>query len=241
MRPTIEEALHCNRDENSFTARLFHGVLIPSWQTNQGAFKDFLEFLQKASKKNAEAVKNNFPESKVSAWRYDKGVDSKQSVLCSVFVEVWDLCAYWNSLKPDSEMTADRTEFDAVILFRDSSGAEQLIVFEVKCYTDLESEELERQKEHLLMFSERFRFEPHHFCLISFDNLHNAQKIFVSQLFRSERAPHIVTWDDFFVNSYLPEDLFSRRSFRLSKHIPAQGVPGSERNLVAPDRYEVMP
>jgi len=66
--PDIESALDHNRDENSFTSRLFHGVLKPLWEQDKEAFGQFLNFLKRAS--NVNGIKERFPRAKVSGWNF---------------------------------------------------------------------------------------------------------------------------------------------------------------------------
>lgn len=231
-KSSIADAMNYNRDENSFTSRLFQGVLIPEWQQDNTKFLDFLNFLQKVSGSNASKLK-------IEGWNSDHTINITQFISCTLFFELWDLFHYCKSKGhgfPDG-YKPDKTELDAVIVCSDSSGKNHLLVFEVKCYSDLTIEELKRQQKHIDEYSRVLDFEYHHFVLISIDNLKNAKTIFLPEKSTINKSKlhhplYVITWDDIDKKGYLKGTLFDRRSLKLYKTISSDGRGKQPRALI---------
>lgn len=237
--------LHWNRDENSFTARLFEGILFPKFKKSKEAFNEFLKLLEDKSNHNLYCIKNKFPSTNITSWKNEKELSFKDGML---FLECVDMFSYIkhefinekgkenlekiSKYLPDK--IPDKTEFDCVILCEDKDHREHLIVFEVKCYTDLNSKELNRQHNWLEIFKGTGLIHNYyHFGLIAYDNLKNAQGIFNCKNFKDDNL-FILTWEDF--RQYVTESdgkrFYEKIDCELYKTIGIYGNRGNKRFIL---------
>jgi hypothetical protein len=232
--------LHWNRDENSFTARLFEGILFPKFKKSNDAFSEFLNVISLESARNFDCIKKRFPDSNTTSLSKDKEFVFLDGMLFLECVDVYSYIKNEFSKGRESELSdkisrlfpngyIDKTEFDCVILCKDKEGKKLLIVFEVKCYSDLDSKEINRQHEWLEKFKEIGLFDDYyHFGLISYDNFKNAIKIFKSLNY--ERFS-ILTWEDF--KQYVTEsDRFSYQDLQLNNIVHKNGKRENKRYLL---------
>ncbi|MEH7076952.1 hypothetical protein [Neobacillus drentensis] len=233
--------LHWNRDENSFTARLFEGILFPLFKQSDEAFQDFLNTLVEKSADNLKFIQGKFPDTNIIGWKKIEIPFFKDGML---FLECVDVYSYIknefiNQVKNEDlfqdllpKEWDNKTEFDCVILCEDKKHNKHLIVFEVKCYTDLKEKEINRQHDWLEKFKEIGLIdEYHHFGLISYSNLHNATGIFIRENFKYGFS--ILSWED--LRLYLIEsDRFHRPDVQLYKVLHKDGSHDTKRYLIKP-------
>jgi len=137
---SFREAIHRNRDENSFTSRLFEYSLFRSFSENNSIFEKFTIMLKESSKKNRNKILQKFHSTSVKEWINNEEFEYIDGML---FVEVYDLYNYYKkniglfNQSYRSEKQLDKTEFDCVIICKDSREKEHLIVFEVKWMQNL--------------------------------------------------------------------------------------------------------
>ncbi len=241
MKIDFSEVIHHNRDENSFTARLFEYILFPLWFKEKescvtASFDKFINILQDSSERNYNVIQNKYPDTNIKTWKYKDQLFFKDAML---FLEVLDINHYCKTYKIEKVNTekSDRTEFDCVVLCEDKNRNEHIIVFEVKCYTDLKCEEICRQNKILIKYDKILYDGFHHFALISYDNLHNAVKMFDGRHFMKcpnnhviQNGLYIVTWDDF--KKYMKPPRFSDTDVKLYKKVSRNGNGSSKRHLV---------
>ncbi|MBF0430775.1 MAG: hypothetical protein HQK83_05820 [Fibrobacteria bacterium] len=209
--------------------------------------------MKKASKKNCERIKDN---THIKKWTPDSTLFFEDGML---FLESLDIAAYYEAInegfkntlenrlfefkkkkdenikKTPETLRVDKTEFDCVILCKNQQGEEELLVIEVKCYTDLDEEEIERQQVILkTLVDEKCIAQYHHFTLISYSNVINpkSNSIWAKERFKElDNDLHIVTWDDF--AEYLCDDRMPIQCLHLSKHIHIKDLkPGTHRDLI---------
>lgn len=227
--------IHNNRDENSFTARLFENILFPRWYANNDDFQEFVEILKTSSKLNQEIIRKNpkFENTKIGSWEFRDKLYFLDGML---FLELYDVDAYCKKNYGITINNSDKTELDCVIICKDEDNNEHLIVFEVKCYTDLVREEIERQHARLRTFMQNNLFyDFHHFALISHDNLINANKIFRGDYLKDiENGLYLVTWDN--IKRYLIPPRFSEVDLKLHKSINRNNDGLTRRSLIDRER-----
>jgi hypothetical protein len=219
----IEEILHRNRDENSFTARLFEGILFPNWKNNPKTFAGFIDLINNKSCENLSFIVNKGKKTFIKKSNLPITLEYMDSRL---FMEHVDICA---ALEKDYE---DKTEFDTFILSKDENNNIHAIIFEVKCYSDLNSEEIERQNKILYDYKEKKLFyEFHHFALISYDNLIN-QRVAFSKNIDLFNGLYLVTWEDLKGFLFNVNERFSNADFILPKKISKNCELGPNRHLL---------
>ncbi len=243
--------LYVNRDENSFTARLFEGILFPQWrESNENEFNHFLKFLVKCTKKNKEIIKNNekFSDSEITCWKNNDNINKFDSGM--LFLELWDINYLWYSQNKelpgdisDEEKKLlekpDKTELDSVILCKDKSSKQHLLVFEVKCYSNLDASEIKRQKKWMKLYSKLFDFEFHHFVIIAYDYLNKATEIFNEKYLGKMNDLFVLTWDDFFEKGYIKNEIsFPNNCFNLHNEIRKDHTTSKRRNLINSNNLE---
>lgn len=218
------EILHCNRDENSFTARLFEGILFPQFHSDPSAFKGFLKKINESSIKNLEYLnqrfESSFPESKMVP-------EDLEFVDAMLFVECVDM---FSALGKGYE---DKTEFDCMIFGMTTDGKIYAIVIEIKAYADATGEEIRRQREHLEKLQELNLFDIYHHCiLISYDNLLRARKSVFEEIINNLSGNSILTWENF--REYLSHSTrFIKTDFTLFKTIGKEdGIGKTLRHLL---------
>lgn len=227
--------LYVNRDENSFTARLFEGILFPKLRNSKKEFNAFLDFLVEYTKENKKTIKNNkkFSDSEITCWKNNDNINKFDSGM--LFLELWDIYNLIDSSNTDIKPPKlDKTELDAVVLCKDKNNKQHLLVFEVKCYTDLKKDQIKKQKVWLEYYSKSFNIKFHHFVIIAYDNLINAKSIFDKNHLGKMNDLFVLTWDDFYEGEYLTDEcLFPKECLNLHKRIGKKDN-GSIRNLVKP-------
>jgi hypothetical protein len=206
---TTREILHSNRDENSFTARLFEGILFPQFYRDPSSFKGFLEKVNGSSINNLAYLNKRFdtrfPETK-------RLPDDLEFVDAMLFVECVDM---FSAFEKGAE---DKTEFDCMIFGRSPDAQIHTIVIEVKAYSDLDPGEIERQRKHLESLKNKLFDIFHHVVLISYDNLKNAGKKMFYPMINKPDHIIILTWDNF-RDIVFPSDRFTETDFTLYKTI----------------------
>ena len=245
--------LYVNRDENSFTARLFEGILFPQWRDSKEEFNKFLDFLVKYTEKNEGIIKRRFSDSEITGWNKKKCINKFDSGM--LFLELWDINYLWFSQKEsmlseyenlakeqknikDILDKPDKTELDAVILCKGKNVKQHLFVFEVKCYYDLNVKEIERQKKWMQLYSKLFGFEFHHFVIVAFDYLNNAKKMFDKNNLGKMDDLFVLTWDDFDEEKYLTnKHLFPKDCLKLHKKIKKNHTASKRRNLINHNKF----
>jgi hypothetical protein len=218
-KKTTREILHSNRDENSFTARLFEGILFPKFYRDPSSFKGFLEKVNESSFANLAILNNRFdtqfPEPK-------KVPTDLEFVDAMLFVECVDM---FSAFKQGFE---DKTEYDCMIFGRTTDEKIHVIVIEIKAYSDLDPGEIKRQRKHLESLKNKLFDIFHYVVLISYDNLKNAGKKMFYQMINKPDHIIILTWDNF-RNIVLPSDRFTETDFTLYKTIRKKD--GTGKNL----------
>lgn len=241
---SFREVVHRNRDENSFTSRLFEYSLFRSFKESKSSFEKFINMLKESSNKNMNTIIGRFPDTNIKEWTENEELMYIDGML---FVEVYDVYNFYmknrNQYNQDCQLDKklDKTELDCVIICKDLSGKEHLIVFEVKCYTDLEEEEIGRQNEWLNELKKVGMFHKyHHFALISHDNLKNAKQIFNSMHFQKcKNDLYIVTWQDLWDNGFIPRERFFKQDMNLYKKISYEGEERTKRLLAETDLPDI--
>jgi len=233
----FSDIIHYNRDENSFTARLFEYTLFPMWASNPGTFIKFLNILIHASKQNRNQITDKYPHANIKAFHLPNPINFtfKEGML---FLEALDIYGYCKNNNISLSKSPDKTEFDCVIVCEettnDSSKKEHIIVFEVKCYTDLLASEIERQNDWLEEYKKAGLFnEYHHFALISKSNQNNARDTFNNPVNFSKcrNGLYIVNWGDF--ANYLTAPRFANGiDTNLYKNVSYTGVYTTPRTLI---------
>ena len=183
----IDKIIHYNRDENSFTARLFEKLVIKFEDSeNDKTFKSFTKTLSHAC-----GLKDK--EKECALLTELSYVDSM------LFLENWDIYGYCKNhdIAIDlDENNIDKTEFDFVIIGKTKDNKFILIAFEVKCFTDLKFKEIERQNKLLEIYKKANLFSDFfHFALISYENKKNGD-IPEETLNAKFHNYSIITWDD---------------------------------------------
>ena len=237
----FSKIIHYNRHENSFTARVFESYLFPLWNNDFSAFDNFVEMLMLRSKANHDYLSDKFGETGITYFEPD---DKYTFVDGMLFLENMDIYGYCENhddkKKLDlSEDKVDKTEFDCVIVAKDKKGNEIALVFEVKCFSNLEKEEIIRQNKLFKEYQGAGLFSRfHHFALISCENLENG-RIFADKCFGKLINFYFITWDDFFkyINQHMNDSNFSRfipeiEFKKLHKTITKKGEYKTERKLI---------
>jgi hypothetical protein len=166
----IEEALFRNRDENSFTARLFEGYVFPKCydekdKKSKTFFRDLIQRINNGTDRCEEFSKLkplNIPS------------DDLEFIDGMLFVECIDLFA------ANKGKSKDKTEFDAIIIAKNKNDEKKiLLIFEIKCYSDLTCKEIKRQQARLNALEKLYQdFNYFHIALISEDNLTHAGMVY---------------------------------------------------------------
>ncbi|MCK9400944.1 MAG: hypothetical protein M0Q51_13260 [Bacteroidales bacterium] len=190
MQSKISTIIHYNRDENSFTARFFERLII-RFENNKEDFNKFLYLIEEAATaNNKEVLKNKTLQP--PSFRNLQYEDSMP------FLENVDLYSYCKrsgiDIKIDKE-TIDKTEFDFVMTAVDDKKKSTIIVFEVKCFTDLKWSEINRQNDILKKYQAAGLYDNfYHIALISYENLVRGKV--PRQAFPGVKNFSIVTWED---------------------------------------------
>jgi hypothetical protein len=221
-KKTIQEIIHSNRDENSFTARLFEGILFPRFYENQIKFTKFLEFLNQSSEANIEHLNNQ----KKLDLKTTNIPEDLRFIDAMLFVECVDL---FSALGQPWE---DKTEFDCMIFGESKNKKLHAIVIEVKAYTDVNINEIERQRVRLkkLKKSELF-YDYHHFVLMSYDNFKNAGSKVLTTIIEEPNNVKVLTWEDF-KEILITSNRFNKTDLKLFKTIRKNGKGKQLRYLI---------
>jgi len=189
MHSKISSIIHYNRDENSFTARFFERLII-SFEKNREKFTEFLSLIEKAAGENKETLGNEMLQPPSFGILYYE--DSMP------FLENVDLYSYCKRSGIDIEIdkdSIDKTEFDFVMTAVDDKKKSTIIVFEVKCFTDLKWSEINRQNDILKKYQAAGLYDNfYHIALISYENLVRGKV--PRQAFPGVKNFSIVTWED---------------------------------------------
>jgi hypothetical protein len=216
----IEEALHYNRDENSFTARFFER-LFPIFKSDKNIFHEFLKTVYKKSHSNAVEHKiniKNIPD--IQILKYSDSM---------LFLESHDFYSYYK--KEWVDYKSNRVEFDCVIVGNDSQNGKYLIVFEVKCFTDLKYLEIQKQNAILDYYKKLGIITDYaHLALISYENLIRGKNI--KYLFKDVNNFGVISWED--LKEYFDDDRikFDVELTKLSKKVKMNGDYNTKRFLI---------
>jgi len=194
----IEEILHRNRDENSFTSRLFESYIIPHLKENNENAKRFIISLKKGFK-GCKDILDKKGENCAETINIPEDFEYIDSML---FVEAIDL---FSALGKCAE---DKTEFDAMVVYRKETER-FVLTFEVKCFQSLDEEELLRQKKRLEELTKIYEQENKkvsfiHIILIS-EHLLNSKTNFFRLTKRNNNLKiALITWRD--IKAYIPQN-----------------------------------
>jgi len=181
--------IHYNRDENSFTARLFESYLFPYWHNNKSEFNSFVQALKVANFKSQSILNNKFKRTDNQAYCKSISNESYSFVDGMLFLENLDIYAYCkaNDIRVGlSPQNIDKTEFDCVIVAETKDGCEVLFVFEIKCFSNFKKDEIIRQIQILNHFKHAGLFkEFYHFSIISEENFSSSLSDFNKNCFKS--------------------------------------------------------
>lgn len=221
---TIDRILHYNRDENSFTARLFERLII-GFEQNNDFFKTFIsKIITSANKNKIELGNDSMATLPNMNLQYTDGIE---------FVENLDLYSYCisNNIALDiNKETIDKTEYDFIF----SAKAEDkniIVVFEVKCFSDLDRHEIERQNYFLQKYKDSKLYDEfYHIALISFENY--TRGIVPKENFTDVKNFSIITWDD--IKEFIDDKRFRKDiEFNgLHKTISLNGQGENKRYLL---------
>ena len=213
----ITEAIHYNRDENSFTARLFERMA-KRFESEPNYFREFIERIKDSTKCNYKIT-----------WQNLLYCDSM------LFLENYDLYSYCiNQIGEENtnlqNIKVDKTEFDFVIVAKDGNKNDILIVFEVKCFSNLDKEEIERQNKWLEIYKNAKLFNNYyHIALISYENFNRGS--IIKQLGNINNFS-IITWEDikgFIEPNRIKDNIeFDKLYFKVKKN----GERATKRHLI---------
>jgi hypothetical protein len=245
----IEKALFRNRDENSFTARLFEGYVFPECYNEKDTksktfFPDLIQRINNGIDRCGGIIKGKLECNELTEFQSSKIPIDLEFIDGMLFVECVDLFA---ALGKGSE---DKTEFDAIVVAKNNYDEKRiLLVFEIKCFSDLQYEEIERQQDRLNELKKLYQdFDYFHVALISEDNLKNAKNIFLKFRDKITDKPiknlSIISWQDILKdlpeNKYILQERIKLSSRSLPKEISKYGdISEPPRNLMS--QQETIP
>lgn len=219
----IQEAIFLNRDENSFTARLFEGILFPLFYKDNIEFEKFVKILNVANSRSREVILKKTNENIVSDIPLPNDLNFKQGMLFVECVDLFSACGKGSN---------DKTEFDVVIVAENSHAKSFVIVIEVKCYSNMQIEEIKRQQKLLTDLMKEYDFSDFfHIALISEDNLKNAKSVFKKDRALLNKDIFVISWQDLLV-PYLIKNTtrFKKVCFnRIKKINKSTGIGGKTR------------
>lgn len=189
MPTNISSVIHYNRDENSFTARFFERLIIRFEQKTED-FSNFLSCVEIAASNNKKILENETLQPPTfGILKYEDSMP---------FLENVDMYSYCKMKGIEIEIdkdSIDKTEFDFVITAADDSNKSTIIVFEVKCFTDLKLSEIKRQNDILKKYEKAGLYDNfYHIALISYENIKHG--VVPKQDFPEAKNFSIVTWED---------------------------------------------
>lgn len=223
----MNKIIHFNRDENSFTARFFERLIYQFEKTNS-EFIRFINTVKEKANSNRIFLKNysltEIPELKL---KYEDGIE---------FLENIDLYSYCKSNGIEVEIdeeNIDKTEFDFVITAVNEDGKSVFLIFEIKCFSDLDRYEIERQNCFLQKYKGRIFYDFYHFALISYENFERGS--IPKETFNNTVNFSIISWED--VKCFLDEKRFIKNiEFGgLFRTIHLNGRGENKRYLIKPD------
>ena len=222
----IESAIHHNRDENSFTARLFERLIL-KFENDNNFFNTFIKTIKDRANHNKSFINNlTLTPPDYGNLKYIDGMP---------FMENIDLYSYCknNNLNIDfKEEVIDKTEFDYIIVAEDEKQQQIIIVFEVKCFSDLKNDEIIRQNNLLQKYQKAGLYNRfYHIALISHENLVNATVIKIP--YPNTLNFSIVTWDD--VKEYVDNTRIKREIefSKLHRTVSYDGKRSNQRKLIS--------
>jgi hypothetical protein len=221
----IESAIHFNRDENSFTARLFERLIL-KFETDNNLFNSFLSSIEGAAIKNKQTLKNDslqppsFPQ-----------LSYKDSMPFLENLDLYSFCKN-NGLEIEiSQDKVDKTEFDFVIIAEGELKDQVVIVFEVKCFTDLRQDEIVRQNNLLSKYCNAKLFPNfYHIALISNENIVRGR--ITKEAFPDVVNFSIISWDD--IKSFIDYKRIKKEIelSQLKKTVHLDGTSETKRCLI---------
>lgn len=223
----LKQAIHFNRDENSFTARLFEH-LFHKFSNEEKIFDDFILNISKKTLSNKHLIN----EKKLNAIEPELKLKYIDGML---FVENFDLYCFCKKHNLKTELNnenIDKTEFDCIIVAENESSESIAIVFEVKCFTDLKEDEVIRQNKLLESYKNANLFkEFYHLALISHENITRGKMIRKTN-FPTLNNFSIISWED--IKDYIPDSRFNKHIefSSLSKKVTKHGSQVTKRTLI---------
>jgi hypothetical protein len=189
MTMSIHEIIHYNRDENSFTARFFERLLV-KFESDNSYFQHFIKSVFDFANDNKTYLKNDsfksFPPIELY---YKDGMEFMENL------DLYSYCIRNNKKIALDESNIDKTEFDFVITAEDSNKKEIVIVFEVKCFQDLDIKEIQRQNELLAKYRKVEVYSDfYHIALISYENLIRGKSL--KEKIDNVENFSVITWND---------------------------------------------
>jgi hypothetical protein len=175
----IECAIHRNRDENSFTARMFEGSIFPFLLQNPGNARTFLHILNKGIVRCAQSITTANAKVSPDTTKIPENLVYRDGMLFVELVDLYSACG---------KGFDDKTEFDVLMVF-ESGVKSHLIAIEVKCFQPLNKNELARQREHLETIKVKFNLDYTHIAIVA-ETYQNRMK------FKECYTPQLITWLD---------------------------------------------
>ena len=221
----IQNIIHYNRDENSFTARFFES-LVPKFLSDNSYFQSFVD-----------CIFNNANRNKIELRNESLGQFHNVTLVYTdsmPFMENMDLYSFCKLNKIPvklNKQNIDKTEFDYVITAVNDEGEDVFIVFEVKCFSDLDKKEIERQNKLLKIYQGAGLYHRfYHFALISEENFTNGKVI--RNKFMDVDNLGIITWGN--VGPFINYKRFRKEiEFEgLHKTISRDGIGRNKRFLL---------
>lgn len=242
----FSEIIHYNRDENSFTARVFENYLIPLWSKTPETFQPFLKMLSLESEHNHDLIQKRLKHTFIN--KFDQRVGTfSDSMLFLEHFDIYGFCRK-NGIQIDIDQdNIDKTEFDCVVVMEDEFNNEEILVFEVKCFTDLTIKEVERQNVLLQKYKAARLFNDfHHFAILSAENIQRG-KVFNNKTDKLENGLHVISWTGLvnYIDHFIPDPMFPRfirdiEFNKLYKTITKSGQRKFRRKLIASKKFEYL-
>jgi hypothetical protein len=236
----FSEIIHHNRDENSFTARVFESYLIPLWVKAPTTFQSFLRMLALDSEHNYAFLQKRLGQAHVKVID-EITANFSDSMLFLENLDIYGFCCNHNiNLKIVPEKI-DKTEFDCVVVAENESGNEDIFVFEVKCFTDLHVEEVKRQNQLLRKYQDAGLFNQfYHFAVLSTENIERGTVFKNPDLDELVNGIYVISWtgimnyiDHFIKTPTFPRFINNIEFQSLCKSIGLNGISRTKRKLIS--------
>ena len=240
----FSKIIHFNRDENSFTARVFEALLLPLWANNPLSFSRFIDVLKQDSNRNELLITNKFKKSGIKSFHSNDEIFYVDAMLFLENLDVHGFCKNNQQQIDLDENNIDKTEFDCVVVAEDKNGDEYAFIFEVKCFTDLKVAEIKRQNEIFEIYKKSNLFKDfYHFAIISNENINRASIFDKKELDDLTNGLFIIDWtcvfdyiNDFTIDSNINRFIKEIEFGSLYKTVSYNGNYKNKRNLIDKNR-----